>query len=256
MHVNKVMVISLITCLLLAGCKLEKTEGEKYMKDSENKIIDEVKSNHDKLATKEFLMETFKLTEKEISDYQVEDYIANFNLTENYFLEEKSYINDFSKIIEDLKKLQDNTMNDTDTEDYDFSYLVKADKYIGDYPDIESIKYLAVSQQYGDGGKSILIDFEKNTKYYSSLSNHIYDNIQNAEEKIEITEKDKKDIIQAVNDAKIWEWDYLYTSDNKDALESWWHFGIEYENGTIISNSGEGKVPENYISLEDKLFKH
>jgi hypothetical protein len=255
MNKKKVVIISIITCVLLTGCTLGKTKGEENVKDFENKKMDETISNTEPLATKEFIMETFQLTEEEFNAYRVEEYISKFNLSESYFLEEKSDTNDFSIIIDNLKILQE-IQQDDDQENYDFSYLIKADEYNGEYPDIKSIKYLAVSQQYGDGGKSILIDFEKNIKFYSKISNHVYDNIQYAEGRSDFTEDEKNDMIQALTNAQIWEWNYMYSSDKKAADESWWHFGVEFENGIIITYKGEGKVPQNYTSLEEELFKN
>jgi len=140
-------------------------------------------------------------------------------------------------------------------ENNDFSYLLNAEEYEGKFPDMETVRYLAVSHQEGDGGISLLIDFEKNIIYNSDYTNHIYDNIQNADTEIVLTKENKNEIIRALKDAKIWEWEYMYSDNSEHGMENWWHLGIEFENGTVISYNGAGMTPDNYKPLGEILFK-
>lgn len=251
----RIAAIGIIISIFLTGCIWGKTEGENNVKDNVNKDNIESRQAEETLATKEFLMETFQLSEEEIEPYHVEEFISYYELTEQFFLDEKDNSNALSDIVKEFERLQKNMQSDKEDESNDFSYLVEAEEFKGDFPDMQSARYLAVSHQLGDGGTSFLIDFDKNIIYDSPQTNNVYENIQYAQNKVELTDEMKAEIIQSLKEAKIQKWKYEYSGEGEFALENWWHLGIEFEDGTVISYSGAGAVPSNYKPLSDVLFK-
>lgn len=259
MNIKKLLVFGTIAGLFLTGCTAEKMKEDEKLKGKDKQVNSQQTAEKGPLATKDFIKKTFQLTEEEVDNYEVEDLISYYQLTEEYFLEEKHNLKNLSSITIVLKFLQKQmrkAKEENENEyDYDFTYLLKGEEVKGDLPDMETIQYLTVSDQTGTGGTSFLIDFDENMIYDSYYSAGLYSDIRKADKETALSEKQKADIIKALQDAKIWKWKSMYSSKSDVGLESWWHLGVEFEDGTIVSFSGAGKVPDNYNTLEEVLYK-
>lgn len=251
MYMKKIILFTAIMGVFLTGCATEKTKGEENVESIQNSR-DEAANTP--LATKAFILETFQLTEEDIEKYDLEELISYFQLTEEYFLQVKQNLKDLSYITIDLKRLQKQMVKEKTEEKYDFSYLINAEKFSGEFPDMATIRYLTVSDQQGTGGTSFVIDFGKELIYDSYYSANLYSDIRRADKETVLKEEQKNDIIKALEEAEIWKWDYMYSDNSEPGMASWWHLGAEFEDGTIVSFNGAGIVPDNYSILEKVLY--
>ena len=246
--------ISVTVGILFTSCTSEKSKGADKMNDNENKGKNMVEQEEKKLATKEFLIETYHLTEEEIEESEIEKLITYFELTEGFFLEEISYGNDFSTTIYNLLIAQEELEMKGEEENNDFSYLLEAEEFKGEFPELGKIRHLAASMNIADGGYSCFIDFKNFKIYYEYNTAFVYENIQNAEEVLEISETVREEIINALKEAEIDQWDYSYVDKNEPSGEVFWDFGMEFEDGTIISFSGKGGSAASFPELRDVIF--
>lgn len=251
MYTKKIIMFSAIIGLLLTGCATEKMKGDEKVESIQSS---QEEADKKPLATKAFILETFQLTEEDVENYDLEELISYFQLTEDYFLQVKQNLKNLSYITIDIKRLQEQMLKEKTEEKYDFSYLINAEKFTGEFPDMASIKYLTVSDQQDTGGTSFVIDFEKGIIYDSYNTANLYSDIRKADKETELKEEQKNDIIKALEVAEIWKWDYMYSDDSESGMASWWHLGAEFEDGTIVSFNGAGIVPDNYNVLEKVLY--
>lgn len=251
MYIKKFIMFAAIMGLFLTGCTTEKMKGEENVESIQNS---QDEADKKPLATKAFILETFQLTEEDVEKYDLEELISYFQLTEEYFLQVKQNLKELSYITIDLKRLQEQMVKEKTEEKYDFSYLINAEKFSGEFPDMATIRYLTVSDQQDTGGTSFVIDFDKELIYDSYNSANLYSDIRKADKETELKEEQKNEIIKALEEAEIWKWDYKYSDDSESGMASWWHLGAEFEDGTIVSFNGAGIVPDNYSVLEKVLY--
>lgn len=251
--------------VLLIGSILWKEVGGSIMGEDnkkENRLIDKDKvtkikdTGSEKLATKEFLIETFHVSEKDIKKYEVEEVISAYGLTEDFFLHEKENFSEPLDVISVFARLQEDFHTPAEKEKYDFSYLYKAKEYTGELPDVSTIKYLAASNYVGDGGSSFVIDFENNKIYCMYHTAVVDDDIRYADKVTNITEEERKIIINALKEAEINKWKHSYVNKKEPSGEVFWDFGVEFNDGTIVSFNGKGGSADTYPKFRDMILKN
>lgn len=134
-------------------------------------------------------------------------------------------------------------------------YLVKADEYEGEeIPDFNTVKYIALSSKYELYTSSCLVDLENSILYSASDHMPVYYDYTQANVICYLSELHKEKIIKALKEANIEKWKHRYGSKNNDVV---WEFGIEFNDGTVISSSGtEGSkdFPEEYDDISNVIY--
>lgn len=251
MYSKKIIMFAAIMGLLLTGCATNKVKGDEKVEGVQNL---QEEAEKEPLATKAFILETFQLTEDDLEKLDIEELISYFQLTEEYFRQVKQNLKDLSYITIDLKRLQEQMAEEKKEEKSDFSYLISGEKFTSEFPDMETIRYLVVSDQQDTGGTSFVIDFDKAMIYDSYNTANLYTDIRKADKESVLKEDQKNEIIKALKDAEIWKWNYMYSDESDSGLANWWHLGAEFEDGTTVSFNGAGIVPDNYGILEKVLY--
>ncbi len=139
----------------------------------------------------------------------------------------------------------------------DYSYLVQAKKFKGEYPSFDKLKYLAFLRTEGDGGASCFIDFKKDILLFAHGSWPIYKDISRNAEKEELSKERKENIIKSLKEARIDKWNYKYEVevDNEEG-DARWNLGMEFEDGTVISYSGKNDAPDAlYEIIISEIYK-
>lgn len=246
---------AVLSSILMSACSTKRS------KEEEKVNIKEYTNKEEKtLASKEFLMITFSITEKDIENLPVDEILSYYKITEEDLLETKQQLVNPSDITNYLKLLQKDIKEEKRIkEEYgtiDFKYILEAKEYTGNLPDIESIRYLVDSYNIGTGGYSCVIDFEKNKIYYQPNAAGVCDDIRYAEKVIDLTSETKEEIIGLLEDVKLGDWKYKYDEyRGEGGEECFWEFGVEFNDGTIVSNYGiYGDSPDEYITLRDILY--
>ncbi|WP_455715895.1 hypothetical protein [Anaerosporobacter sp.] len=248
--------------VLLTACTVKKQEeGKKEeVKKEEVKEMD-INEDNGTLATKEYLIDLFLITEEDLDGIPVDEILYYFKITVKNLNEIKEDMKENASIITNLKLLQKSMEEEKQIEkEYgtiDFTYILGAKEQEGEFPNIDSIHYLVDSYNIGEGGYSCVIDFEKNKVYYEPNTASAYRDIRYAEKVIDLTPELKEEIIKEIEDAKLEEWDYEYDGyRGKGGEECFWKFGVEFNDGTIVSNRGlYGNSPKEYITLRDELYE-
>ena len=107
------------------------------------------------------------------------------------------------------------------------------------------------------------INFKKNIRinisfikspYYLFNTAFVFEDISLAEKVVDISEKERDDIIDALIAAETDKWEYNYISKESDK-ETSWNFGMEFLDGTIMSFNGKGGAPDSYPKFRDTIFE-
>lgn len=235
------VLINLMVLVMINGCSNKKQEGDNQMTQNQN---DENQEDSEKLATKEFVMEIYALTEEDLEGIDVEKIIEYYAMAEEVISLSKR-----ENIVGFLKDLQDDIEEEIEDSKYDFEYLVNAKEYEGEYPSFGDIKYLAYFQSEGDGGYSFLFDFENDNVFFASGGRGVYEDYRKASATYKLTEELKKQLIAVLETAKVEDWEYHYEEDIYPEPVNW-NFGMEFKDGTVISHSGVTAAPESQGDVE------
>lgn len=253
----------LVIILLLIGGVFWKQIGEKIMGEDNRKenglkdksTVQKTKdASGDKLATREFLIKTFHVTEEDIKKYEVEEVVSALGLTEDFFMHEKENFSEPSDVVSVFARLQEDFHEPVPEGKFDFSNLYKAKEFKGEFPDVNTIKYLAASNYIGDGGSSFVIDFKDNKIYYLYNTAFVYEDIRRADKVVELTEKERNEVLTALEKAEIDKWNYSYINEKEPSGEVFWDFGMEFDNGSILSFKGKGDTADSYPELREVIF--
>ncbi len=247
------ILILLVLCVSVGGCSRYNQEG----------VLDKMKTDivkyteyGEKIATKEFLINTFGFKENDFAGINVDKVLARYEVSEEALKEAES--KEF--IIESLKKMQ--KMLDEEGKPQvkptkpDYSYLVQAKEFKGKYPSLDDLKYFTELSTGGNGGASCFIDFKKDILLFADGSLPIYEDIDKYNKKEELTKERKENIIKALKEAGIDKWNYKYeVKKNSPEGGSRWYLGMEFEDGTVISYSGINSFPEKLNNIYEEIYK-
>ena len=245
------LVISAIS-LYVCGCSvfnngmaIKTSEGGKVKMKIEE-------TNKDAYATKEWVYETFSLTDK---DFEGIDLDVVF---ETYPTEKKTIVNiKQENIVTHMTYFYKLALEKKEAMKYDKKYLVEAEDNDSVCPSFDNIKFLAFSVARGDGNGSYLIDFEHTVMYFSYAYPVAYENYSKADITIELSEDDISVIKEALKRYGIANWNYFYDGTSEVYEGFGWNIGMEFTDGTIISKSGSGEaatvIPNNFVKFEDSI---
>ena len=203
-----------------------------------------MKKSEDKYVTKEYIMERYQITEEDIKGLDVEEILKRYPSTVDAFKDIKSkdkVINNFMRF---QKLINEREEDEKYLDEVSLTHLVHAEKKVEKFPDMNTVKYIAYSNDnYELYTLSFLIDFEKN-KYYGATGTLAYLDYADAPTVINITDAGKRKIINALKEAKLEEW--KQKCEVKE-IESGWDMGIEFQDGTVVSFNSGGKIPDEYF---------
>jgi len=246
------IVFLFIFCVVINGCYGNYKEGAiENMKTDESRYTE----LGEKIVTKEFLMNTYGFNESDLEGIDVEEVLFRFEVTEEGLQD-----TDSDRIIEYLQKMQKMM---TETEEVkeasttDYSYLVQTEEYTGEIPDYGSLKYMTFLLTEGNGGSSCFIDFHEKMIYYGHGALGVYKNIKNSGKSIKLTVEMESNILDSIRDANIQDWDYRYEvkTDNPEG-NSEWHFGMEFEEGSVITFKGLNKAPITFFDISEVIYSY
>ena len=203
----------------------------------------------EELVSKEDLIEWYGLTEEELEGIDLDKIMEKFTWRQS----DLDIIDSKEKALYRLRDSQD-FVDEEDArqkhiEEVSLEYLVTADEYEGELPDFNEIKYFAYSVQTELYINSYLFDFDKSIVYGYKGPIPVYIDYTVADTVAFLSEENKKEFINALNEANIESWKHRYGSKRKDTV---WNIGMEFDDGAVMSYSGiAGKKgrPETYMDL-------
>ena len=244
------IIIFITLSVILVGCK----KGLSYDKDG-NVIKDKYyyrdeygitdkevnESFTGDMVTKEYLNEVWGITDEDLKDIDLDDVVYYKDL----FVKRMDENNSREQILDKLRRYQEQLDHEKFLKENDKSYLLEAELTEEPLPDIKSVKYLLfeidTSRTFMSSTKSRLIDFENN-KYYESRQSLKTDYIE-MDDYIEFSDEEEEIIIKELDNLGIFDW-YGKNKERDD-----WKMGIEFEDGTVITMSGntdDEKKPKNF----------
>ena len=214
-----------------------------YFKETYGVTDDVVKERFSgDLVTRDYLEKTWGIVNEDLKNIDLDEVVYYADLFVNRMDEDRTK----EQILDDLSWYQEQLDYEKFLKENDKSYLLEAELTEEPLPDIKIIKYL-LYERYSKGfGKSetisILLDFQTNRQYcnyHQSLKSDyiIRDNY------VEFTDEEKNIIIDEFNNLGILDWYGRNNSKDK------WKIGIEFEDGTVITMSGntdDEEKPKNY----------
>ena len=203
----------------------------------------EIMNKSDKIVNLEYVKDWFDITEEDVKDINFERAFSGYTWKISD-CESLSKENVLKLLKDEQKRIDAKEEMSRHLDEVSLTHLVDAEKKVEKFPDMNTVKYIAYSNDnYELYTLSFLIDFEKN-KYYGSTDTLAYMDYTDALTVMNITDDGKRKIINALNEAKLEEW--KQKCEVKE-IESGWDMGIEFQDGTIVSFNSGGKIPDEYF---------
>ena len=159
------------------------------------------------------------------------------------------------EVIQLLKKEQERINRDEALKKHcaevNLGYLFAADEYTGEYPDFNTLKYLAFTQEFETFSVSNLIDFENSRFCDFTPESWVSSDYSQSSKVTKLTQDHKEKIIQALKDGNIMEWKHYY-GDKKFKGDIYWSVGLEFQDGLVISyygTAGDDGFPDEYDEM-------
>lgn len=216
----------------------------------QNNLIVSDSVNDEKVTVEEF-MNHYQLTEADLEGIDLQANIDYYIVLKNEMGNEpKEEVVSTLKI--EQKEMEEENAEKKEREKSNLSYLVEADEFIGDIPDFDNLKYVTYYFDYSDDMEIVsgLVDFQSSKLFLGSLE-PVYEYYEGADEAYELTEEEILEIIQAIKETQFQSWDYN-TIGNEDYFYEW-KFGMEFNDGTVISYKGKQSEPIFYKGILDVI---
>ena len=195
------------------------------------------------VMTAEELIEYFGLTEEEISNVDIAQFLFEQKCTEAGLQRQEMEKEDILELMKFYPKKEN-------MEGRDFSYLMSGEALNGKRPDYQEIKYIAFRES-DMTGFSVFIDMKAEKVYIKTQSDeYVHQDIQKAE--VVLEEVDLSELIACLESIGIENWKGRYESDVVHGIG--WKLGIEFEDGTVASYYGYNAGPEQYGELRELMF--
>jgi len=198
-------------------------------------------SNKAPLITREYIIETFGVTEDDLEGLDI-DTIAEFHdLRQNWVTPDNML--DIVSYLENCEKYMNETLSNPV---YFWDYIFDGSRAREPFS-AEDIKYFAILRNPGDTIYKVGINFETGTKYNYSSSEDLTRTVLNDE------------IVQYYRDVidycQIYKWRARYMGfDGCTTGSNAWFVGIELYDGTVYSYYGQGMFGNNAPSTQRTLF--
>lgn len=224
--------VAFLTLILLTGCK----QGVELTTETTT-VTEQVSTTQDALATKQFIIEHFNITESDLEGIDVEGVIEYFQITQEGIISS-------SDVVAKLKMLEEQMNTEIGNGYIDFSYIFEGNTS-KDAIEVDSIKYIAFSYGQNDSSKTYIIDV-LNSQYCSAIGDISFCNLHD-EDALKMLESARlDDILKCVADAHVENWKASYEGNNGDTTGSeGWKLGIELKDNAVYSYSGYGMFGEN-----------
>ena len=240
------MIVSISICI--CGCV-----ANNYVEVESTMATEGAKYNNfgEKIATKDFLVNTMGFLEIEFEGLDVEAILAKGEIAELALLEAgKDHVISILKKNQEIMNAPESTLDSNN-----YSYLVESGKFTGKYPAFDDLKYFTYSDHVGTGGSSFFIDYEKNTIRFATGGTGIYENIEYYSTEEEMTLEMKSKMINALHETGVINWkNQNYAKSRGSGLDSYWYLGMEFTDGTVISYTGRNNFKETVSKIEDALY--
>ena len=207
------------------------------------------RADKEDFVTKEYFVEWYGITQKDIEGIDFDRILERYPWRYSDLVDVNTKEKALDILIYEQDYMDEEDARQKHLEEVSLEYLVTADEYEDELPDFNEIKYFAYSVQTELYINSYLFDFDKSIVYGYKGPIPVYIDYTVADTVAFLSEENKKEFINALNEANIESWKHRYGSKRKDTV---WNIGMEFDDGAVMSYSGiagEKGRPEAYMDL-------